>query len=105
MLSFPTEASKRLRGAMRCGFLSLSPVLGAGMLIRLDVNSEAGQTAGSGFVGVACWPLHMKPAWNSSSAVSGRANASTMEIAGAPLSVVEVARQGLLGSDGPRTPE
>ena len=31
------------RGAMRCGFLSLSPVLGAGMLMRLEENFEAKQ--------------------------------------------------------------
>src|ERR1035438_600742 len=98
MLSLPSDASKRLRGAMRCGFLSLSPVLGAGMLMRLEENSDAGQTAGRGLVGVTDWPLHVKPAWNSSSAVSGRAKASTIAIAGCPLSIVDVAPQGVLGS-------
>ena len=45
-LSSPIEASKRLRGAMRCGLLSLSPVFGAGILIRLEVNCDARQAAG-----------------------------------------------------------
>src|ERR1700739_3393401 len=98
MLSLPSDASKRLRGAMRWGFLSLSPVLGAGMLISVEENSVAGQTAGRGLVGVARWALHIKPAWNSSSAVSGMPTAFTIAIAGCPLSIVEVAPHGLLGS-------
>src|SRR5208282_2197208 len=99
MLFLPREASKRLRGAMRCGFLSLSPVLGAGMLMRLEENFEARQAAGKGFVGVAATPLHMNPASNSWSAVRGTPKAFTMLMAGWPPSVVEDARHGLLGSE------
>ena len=56
------EASNRLRGAMRGGFLSSSSVLGAGMLIRLEVNCEARQGVGRAVVGVALTPLQAKPA-------------------------------------------
>ena len=61
MLSSPTEASKRLRGAIRCGFLSLFPVLGAGMLTRVELYSDAGQGVGSGVVGVALTAVAHQP--------------------------------------------
>src|ERR1700733_13810682 len=95
-LSSPMEASKRLRGAMRWGFLSLSPVFGAGMLIRLEENSFAGHTEGNAAKAVALTPLQMRPAWNSSSAVRGAPNASTILMAGWPLSSVEESKHGLL---------
>src|SRR5580658_4760074 len=93
MLFLPTDTSNRSRGAMRGGFRSLSPVPGAGMLTRLDLYSEARQAAGSGLAGVAFTPLQIRPAWNSSSAVS-----PLRSTAGWPPSVVEVGSQALLGS-------
>src|SRR5579859_1566492 len=93
MLLLPRETSKRLRGAMRGGLRSLSPVPGAGMRSRDELYCDAGQTAGSGLPGVAFCPLHMRPAWNSSSAVR-----LLRSMAGWPLRVVEVESQALLGS-------
>ena len=77
------------------------------MLIRFEENSLAGQTAGRAWVGVAFTPLHVNPAWNSSSAVKGRgtllvaglggATLSTMAMAGVPSGkVVVLLPQGLL---------
>ena len=84
---------------------SLSPLPGAGILIKFEVNSEAGQTAGKGAVGVAFTPLQANPAWNSSSAVKGRYTlapvtglmvggmADTIAIAGVPSGkVVELSQ-------------
>src|SRR5579863_6896674 len=111
MLFFPMDISNRSRGAMRCGFLSLSPALGAGTSMRLDLNCDAGHTDGSGVVGVAFCPLHSKPAWNSWSAVRGSAwlapvtglivggiLVSTMAIAGWPFNMVELFPQGVFAS-------
>src|SRR5208283_3896201 len=92
MLVLPTVTSNRLRGAMRCGLWSLSPVPGAGMLTRLDEYCEARQTAGKGFVGVAVTPLQVSPAWNSWSAVR-----PLKMTAGCPPSVVEKGSQGVFG--------
>ena len=62
--SSPTEASKRLRGATRGGFLSSSSVPGAGTLIKVEENCEARHGVGRGVVGVALTPLQTKPASN-----------------------------------------
>src|SRR5271156_1118012 len=91
--SCPITASNRLREAMRCGLWSLSPVLGAGILTRLELYCDTGHGVGRGAVGVALTPLQIRPAWNSWSAV--RLLRST---AGCPLSNTEVPRHGLFGS-------
>src|ERR1700692_2510289 len=83
-LSSPMEAANRLRGAMRGGFLSSSSVLGAGMLIKLEVNCDARQGVGRGAFGVARTPSQAKPASNSWSAVS-----PLKSTAGWPFRVVE----------------
>ena len=44
------------------GFTKADLLAGAGTSIRFDLNSEAGQTAGKGVVGVAFCPLHSNPA-------------------------------------------
>src|ERR1700728_546568 len=93
MLSSPMAASNKLRGWMRCGFLSLLHVFGAGIFTRLELYSEAGHGVGSGVVGVALTPSQTSPAWNSSSAVS-----PLKSTAGCPFKVVDVPSHGVLGS-------
>src|ERR1700735_5489051 len=90
MLASPMAASNRLRGCIRCGFLSLFPVFGAGIFTRFEVYSEAGHGVGSGVVGVALIPSQVSPAWNSSSAVN-----PLRSTAGCPLRVVDVPMHGL----------
>src|ERR1022692_1499709 len=88
-LSWPIETSKRLRDAMRGGLWSSFSVPGDGTLIRLDPNCDARHVEGSAVVGVARTPLHINPAWNSWSALSGLPKASCSRTAGCPLSVVD----------------
>ena len=67
-VSTPTDASKRLRGAIRGGFLSSSSVLGTGIRTSLEVSASAAQVVKL-VVGVARTPSQASPAWNCSSGV------------------------------------
>src|SRR5580704_13402825 len=63
MLFLPTETSKRLRGAMRGGFLSSFSVPGAGIETNFEVYPAASQLVNPA-VGVALTPSHVRPASN-----------------------------------------
>src|SRR5579863_8674785 len=62
ILSLPTVASKRLRGAIRGGFLSSFSVPGAGMLTSDELYCDGKQEL-KPEVGVALTPLQVRPAW------------------------------------------
>src|ERR1700722_10659733 len=95
-LSCPTETSNRLRDAVRGGLWSSFSVPIAGTLIRLVPNCDARHGEGSGALGVARTPLHVNPAWNSWSALSGLPKTSCKKTPGCPPMVVDCG-QSLLG--------
>src|SRR6202035_382018 len=84
-LSCPMAISKRLRPAMRGGFLSSFSVFGLGTFNKVDPYCERGHGFGSATVGVARIDPQKSPASNSSSAVSGVPNESVIATAGAPV--------------------
>jgi hypothetical protein len=54
-----------LRALIRGGFLSSCSLFGAGTVMSVDPNSDAGQLNGRATVGVARTPLQVNPASNS----------------------------------------
>src|SRR5580704_19518628 len=89
-LSCPMETSKRLRAAIRGGFLSSSSVFGLGTFSRVDPYCDRGQGLGRATVGVECWEPQNNPDSNSWSAVRGTPNESVSATAGAPVESVVV---------------